>query len=383
VLQVGLVAANLRPPLVSVGPALGAVRRDLELSPLEVSVITSLPVLCCGLLAPFAPYLHRRFGIERVLGGVLIVSIVGLTLRVSAGASALFMGTAVLAGAIALSNVLVPALIKRDFPHRLGLMMGVYTMILSGSAAVAAGATVPLADLTGSGWRAGLGIWALPACIALFVWIPRLRPRAGRPAETETGERPKPLVRSALAWQVTAFMGLQSLGFYAVIAWLPSIFESHGYSAGRAGLLLSLSALVQAPVSLLLPRFAVRAADQRWHAAAATAVVAVGVTGLLIAPTWNAYLWACLIGIGQGAAFALAMTFLVLRAGTSEDTARLSAMTATFGYLIAATGPLAVGVVYERFADWSAPLYLLLALLAAQLFAGVLAGRARTIRPSG
>jgi MFS transporter, CP family, cyanate transporter len=386
---IALVAANLRPALASVGPVLGDLRADLAVTGTQVALLVTVPVACLGALATAAPSLGRRWGMEPVVAGVLATITVGLLLRVVGGTGLLFAGTMLASGAIAVANVLLPALIKRDFPAHSGTMMGVYTMALSGSAAVAAAATVPIGDLlgslggdrSGSAWRAALGAWAVPAAVALLLWLPFARGHTPPPAAT--GARPETLVRNPLAWQVTVFFGLQSLSFYAVLGWLPTIYRDAGYSPAAAGLVLSASAFVQIPVVLLLPRFAARAPDQRRYVAVATVLTAGGLLGVLVAPTTWPYAWAAVLGIGQGAAFAVALLLLVVRSRHPADTARLSAMAQSVGYLIAATGPLLVGAVHEATAAWTVPLLLLLALLVPQAATGILAGRARYLDGRG
>ena len=374
-LAVALVAFNLRAAVASVGPVLPEIRSDLPLSGTGAAVLTFLPVLCFGLLAVTAPRLARRWGIEPVLLGVLGVLAAGLLLRVLDGPTVLLLGTVLAGGAIAVGNVLVPPLIKRDFPDRVGLMMGVYTMAVSGSAAVAAGLTVPLGDAIGLGWRGALGVWMAPAVLAAMVWLPQVRSHTP-PPESQPGP---PLRRSALAWQVTLYFGLQSLAFYSVLAWLPSIYRDYDFSAAEAGALLSVSGLVQIPVALVLPTLATRAANQVAYIVASTLLVGAGLAGVLLAPTAAPYLWAVIIGVGQGAAFALALNLFVLRTRHVPETARLSAMAQTIGYVLSAFGPLLVGVVHDLTGSWTAPLLLLLALLVPQLVFGALSGRARTI----
>ncbi len=374
-LAVALVAFNLRAAVASVGPVLPEIRTDLPLSGTGAALLTFLPVLCFGLLAMAAPGLARRWGIEPVLLGVLGVLTAGLLLRVLDGPTVLLLGTALAGAAIAVGNVLVPPLIKRDFPDRIGLMMGVYTMAVSGSAAVAAGLTVPLGDAIGLGWRGALGVWLVPAALAAAAWLPQVRNHT-RPPEPPQGP---PLRRSALAWQVTFYFGLQSLCFYSVLAWLPSIYREHDFGPAAAGALLSVSGLVQIPVALVMPTLANRSANQVPHIVASTLFIGAGLAGVLIAPTAAPYLWAVLIGIGQGAAFALALHLFVLRTRQVHETARLSAMAQTVGYVISAFGPLLVGLVHDATGSWTAPLLLLLALLVPQLAFGALSGRARTI----
>ncbi|HEV7899307.1 MAG TPA: MFS transporter [Planosporangium sp.] len=375
-LAIALVAANLRPALASVGPVLADLRADLHLSGIEAAILTAVPVLCLGALAATAPTLARRWGMEPVIAAVLAVIGAALLLRVSGGVVVLFAGTVVVSGAIAIANVLLPAVIKRDFAGHGGAMMGVYSMALSGSAAIAAGATVPIGSVVGHGWRGALGSWALPAAIAFVAWLPFTRSRHTPPVGAPGGGS---LLRDRLAWQVTLFFGLQSLSFYAVLAWLPSVYRDHGYSPAAAGLMLSVSALIQIPVALVLPHLASRLADQRVLAAGCTLLTAAGLVGVLLAPTTAPYLWMMLVGVGQGAAFAVGLTLFVLRTRTTADTARLSAMAQTFGYLVAAGGPLLVGAVHDAARSWTPALALLLLLAVPQLVNGLLASRPRYV----
>ncbi|WP_170323693.1 CynX/NimT family MFS transporter [Cryptosporangium phraense] len=377
---IALVAANLRPALASVGPVLSDIRTDLGLSGAGASVLTALPVVFLGVMAAAAPALSRRWGSERVIAIAMAVIAVTLALRVTDGRTALFGGTLLAAGAIAVSNVLIPALIKRDFPDHAGQMTGVYTMALSGFAAVAAGVTVPLSNATDAGWRGGLGFWALPALVAFvvwtaLVWVPGRRrwpdappPRAGAS-----------LLREPLAWQITLYFGLQSLSFYSILSWLPSIYRDAGYDPATAGLLLSISAFVQIPVSLVLPTFAARSADQRWYTLACTVVTGLGLAGILVAPTGAPYLWVVIVGIGQGGSFGVALLLFALRTRTTATTARLSAQAQTVGYLLAAAGPLLVGAVHDVTHSWSAPIGLLLVLAVPQMAFGLLAGARRFV----
>lgn len=380
-LAVFAVAVNLRPAVVAVGPVLNGVGDDLRLEPWALSLLAALPLLCFGGLAPFAPRLGRRYGLEAVMTVVLALMSLSLLLRVAGGAVLLFAGTAVAAAAVAVANVLVPALVKREFPRRSGLLMGVYITVMAGSAALAAGLTVPVADVLGGGWRLGLGMWALPAAFALAFWLPRSRGQGARPPDAGLGAAGR-LLRSPLAWQVTTFMGLQALTVYALLAWLPSMYQDHGWTPSAAGALLSVVLLVQMPGSLLVPVLAARAKDQRLSAASTSLLTAAGLLGILVAPVAGGWVWvwAVMLGLGTGGGFALALTLFVLRAGSSSETAQLSAMAQAFGYLLASSGPFLFGLLHDRTGGWIAPLVVLLALGVVQMVAGVLAGRALTVQ---
>jgi CP family cyanate transporter-like MFS transporter len=311
--------------------------------------------------------------LERTLAIALALTAAGLALRVSPSVLALFGGTLAAGAAIAVGNVLVPVLIKRDFPQRTGLMMGLYVGVMVGAASAAAAVTVPIAEATRWGWRGGLGVWALPALVALMVWVAIIRGERGTTARPPA--TPASLLRDGLAWQVTVFMGLQSLGFYALVAWLPAIYRSNGLSPQRAGFLLSLLVVVGVPIALAVPSLVSRTADQRSWPVATTAATAVGLVGLLLTPTSVPALWAVLLGIGTGASFPLALTLVVARTCTTADAARLSAMSQSVGYLVAAAGPFAFGALHDLTGGWRLPLALLVLLLVPQAITGWGAGR--------
>jgi CP family cyanate transporter-like MFS transporter len=371
-----LVAANLRPAVVAVAPLLDEIRAGAHLNGVTAGLLTTLPLLCFGLLAPVAPRVAARFGIERTLFGALVVLVVGSAIRLIPSVAALFVGTLFAGAAIAFGNVLLPSLIKRDFAHRAGLMTALYSTSLSAGGAMAAGITIPVARAAGWDSRQALGAWGLFALVALVVWAPRVRDgRAHRPA---VGGQSISLLRDPLAWQVTGFMGLQSLEFYALSAWLPALLATHGVSAEKAGWLLSLASLVGLACSMVLPVVAARMPRQRALGVGATLLCVVALFGLLLAPS-VIYLWMVLLGLGQGAAIALALTLIVLRSPDSAHTARLSGMAQSYGYLLAAAGPLAVGGLHDLTHSWQPPLVLLLVLLAGQLLTGLGAGRDRLV----
>jgi len=375
-LTVMVVALNLRAGVASVGPVLPEIRAGLGLTGTGAAVLTMLPLLCFGVVAVAVPGLARRAGIEPVLMVALLLLTAGLAGRVLGGPSLLLAGTVVVGGAIAVANVLLPPLIKRDFPDHVGLMLGVYTMSMAGSAALAAGVTVPVGNAIGQGWRGALWMWTVPALVAAVLWLPMLK-RNTRPPQRRVGE--SSLARDPLAWQVTIYFGLQSMMFYAMLSWLPTIYRDHGFSPEAAGVPMSLCGLAQIPVALLLPRFATRAANQVVHIAVSTAFMGAGMLGVLIAPTTAPYLWAVLFGIGTGACLAMGLALFVLRTSQVQDSARLSAMAQSAGYLICACGPLLFGLVHDLTDSWSVPLVMLLLFLVPQLIMGMLAGRARLL----
>jgi MFS transporter, CP family, cyanate transporter len=363
-----LVAANLRPALTSVAPLIGEIRADAGLSNGVAGLLTTLPILAFGVLSPVAPRLARRFGMELVLLASLLVLAAGILLRSAGFVAALFLGSTVLGAAIAVGNVLLPGLVKRDFPEHAGLMTSVYSTAIGVSATLAAGVSLPIAQH--AGWRGSLALWAIPALVAAVVWVPRLRDdRHDDSATYRVGS----LWRSSLAWQVTLFMGLQSLAYYVTLTWLPEILRADGMSASRAGWMLALAQAVAIVSMFLAPVIAGRRPSQRGVVVVAAALNGAGILGLITAP--GSIVWIILLGLGQGACFSLALTFFALRAPDPEHSAALSGMAQSVGYLFAAFGPALFGVLRDATHAWKVPLALLLVVVVCLLISGLGAAR--------
>ena len=377
-------AANLRPFATSVGPLLGQIRAGVHLDGASAGLLVTLPVLCFGIVAPVAPMLSRRLGIARTVALAVATLTAGLVLRVAGGVAALFVGTMVAAAGAACGNVLLPVIVRRSFPARIGRISALYTTSLVAVAALAAGLTVPLAKLIGHGWRGGLGVWALPAAVALLVWVPQLRRRHAAADERRGGHaRVRDVTRDPLTWWLTLFFGVQSWSYYSMLAWQPSIFESHGIGATSAGFLLGFSSVLAIPGALAAPALAARMRSQGWMVFWLTIVVIGGYIGLDSAPTAAPALWVALIGLGQGACFPLALTMIVLRSGSPRLTPAVSTHVQSIGYLIAASGPITIGALHDATGSWMLPLAVLTALLVPQALTGLAAGRARVIESSG
>ncbi|WP_225775209.1 CynX/NimT family MFS transporter [Pseudomonas sp. Marseille-Q5115] len=371
-----LVALNLRPALSSLSPLLHRVSEDLGLSAAVAGLLTTLPVFCLGVFAPLAPLLARRFGPERTVGGILLLLAAGILLRTQFGVSGLFAGSVVAGASIGIIGVLLPGIVKRDFPAHAGTMTGVYTMALCLGAALAAGSSVPLSEAFGDSWRLGLGVWLVPALIAAIAWFPQTR--SGQHAR-RVAYRVKGLLRDPLAWQVTLFMGLQSSLAYIVFGWLPSILIDRGLSAAEAGLVTSGSIIVQLASSLSAPWLATRGRDQRLAILVVMGLSLVGLFGCLYAPLSGLWGWAVVLGLGQGGVFAVALTLIVLRSPDAHVAASLSGMAQGFGYTLASMGPLAVGVVHDLTGGWSAMGWVFGAIGLGATVAGMGAGRARLV----
>ncbi|NIE74571.1 MFS transporter [Pantoea sp. Tr-811] len=368
-----LVALNLRPALSSMAPVLGLVSEGLGLSASQAGLLTTLPVLCLGLFAPLAPLLARRFGSERVILGILLVLALGIVVRSTLGEAGVFIGSIMAGASIGIIGVLLPGIVKRDFPRHAGTLTGVYTMALCLGAAMAAGATVPLTQHFEGSWALGLGFWMIPALLAMLVWLPQARQGHGL---HKAAYRVRGLWRDPLAWQVTLYMGLQSSLAYIVFGWLPSILIGRGLSPTEAGLVLSGSVIVQLASSLAAPWLATRGKDQRLAIVVVMLVTLAGLFGCLYAPLSGLWGWAVVLGLGQGGTFALALTLIVLRSKDAHVAANLSSMAQGVGYTLASMGPFAVGLVHDLTGGWAALGWIFAVLGVGAIVFGLGAGRA-------
>ncbi|MFJ3074768.1 CynX/NimT family MFS transporter [Pseudomonas sp. NPDC087029] len=368
-----LVALNLRPALSSMAPVLGQVSEGLGLNASQAGLLTTLPVLCLGLFAPLAPILARRFGSERVILGILLTLALGILVRSALGAVGVFVGSLLAGASIGIIGVLLPGIVKRDFPQHAGTLTGVYTMALCLGAAMAAGATVPLSQHFDGSWALGLGFWMIPALLAMLVWLPQARQGHGL---HKVAYRVRGLWRDPLAWQVTLYMGLQSSLAYIVFGWLPSILIGRGLSPTEAGLVLSGSVIVQLISSLGAPWLATRGKDQRLAIVIVMLVTLAGLFGCLYAPIDGLWGWAVLLGLGQGGTFALALTLIVLRSKDAHVAANLSSMAQGVGYTLASMGPFAVGLVHDITGGWAAVGWIFAVLGIGAIVFGLGAGRA-------
>jgi CP family cyanate transporter-like MFS transporter len=375
VLAFFLLVANLRPALTSVGPLLEPIRTGLGLSGAAAGLLPTLPLLIFAVFSPFAR-LGDVFGIERTLAGCLALILVGLALRSQGSIAALFAGTVIFSTGIGVANVLVPSVIKRDFPDQVGSMTTAYVMVMSLTGAIATGLAVPLSNQLAGGWRSSLAVWVVLAALALLCWLPEMR-KVPRSVETQ---RPRhavaatPIWRSAVAWQVTVFMGLQFLLYYVTISWIPLFLADHGETAAEAGWLLMLYQVMSFAVGAVAPALLRRGRDQRALAASGSLITALSVLGLLLAPRF-AGLWLFICGASFGMTFILAFALIGMRTSDHRQAATLSTMSQATAYLIAATGPVAFGWIHDHTIGWTFPMLTLSAVAIVQSVVGFGAGR--------
>ncbi|MCR8947120.1 MFS transporter [Streptomyces sp. OUCMDZ-4982] len=439
-IAVGLVLAalNLRPAITSLGALLEEVREGLHMSGSVAGLLTSVPPLCFAVFGVMAPRLARRFGAGTVVCAGMAAIAAGLAIRPYIGSTAGFLAASALAlMGIAVSNILMPVIVKRWFPDRVGTMTGLYSMALALGTALAAAVTVPLTGALGGNWQSGLAVWAVLAAVAVLPWIVLVRDRTPAPGQRDatrpgrgsgtasasgagsgaasgsasasgsgSADRSGPasasasgsvpssasasadarsaeapalrITRSRTAWGLACFFGLQATAAYITMGWMPQIFRDAGVPAGTAGVLLAVTMAMGVPLAFVIPRVAGRLRQQGPIVVVLGLCGLIGYTGLYLAPAAGAWAWALLLGVAN-CAFPLALTMIGMRSRTGAGVVRLSAFAQSTGYLLSIPGPLLVGVLYQHSGGWGLPIALMAGLMIPQMVAGVLAGRDRTI----
>ncbi|MGP4087710.1 CynX/NimT family MFS transporter [Streptomyces sp. KR55] len=387
VLGIVLSALNLRPAITSLGALLEEVRDGLGMSGSVAGLLTSVPPLCFAVFGVMAPRLARRFGPGAVVCAGMAAITAGLIVRPYTGGTAGFLAASALAlMGIAVSNVLMPVIVKRWFPDRVGSMTGLYSMALALGTSAAAAVTVPMTEVLGGSWQSGLALWAVPAAAAVLPWIALVRDRratsAGEAADRREHAREDApalrITRSRTAWALAVFFGLQATAAYITMGWMAQIFRDAGVAAGTAGLLLAVTMVMGVPLAFVIPRLATRLPQQGPIVLVLGVCGLAGYAGLYFAPAEGAWAWALLLGVSN-CAFPLALTMVGMRARTGAGVAQLSGFAQSTGYLISIPGPLLVGVLYQHSGGWGLPIALMAGLMIPQMAVGVLAGRNRTV----
>jgi CP family cyanate transporter-like MFS transporter len=379
-----LVAGNLRATVSSFGAVLADVQAATGLSAAVAGVITSIPLVCFAGFGALSPMLARRLGLDRVIGGSIVLLTAALLLRVVGGVVVLLLGTLLACAGIAVVNVLLPVVVKIRFPRRIGMATGAYSASLATGSALGAGVSAPLAEVTS--WEVALAVWAVPAGVAAVLWAVVVRRWPSVPRRTATNgeqvdgathhERPnmRVVLRHPVTWALAIFFGTQATYAYVQMGWVAVVFHDAGFSTSTSGLLVAVSILVGVPVYFLVPSLASRSRDQRVWTSLLTLLSIGSVVGLALAPASGAWLWAVMMGVGGGT-FPLVLTMFNLRAATAVETGALSAFGQGLGYLISAIGPFGFGLLHDKAGNWTVPLFALIVVIAVQFVAGLVAGR--------
>ena len=374
-----LVAANLRTAVAALSPIVTQVNADIPLGAVAIGVLGMLPPVCFAVFGIFTPVFTRRWGLERVLIYSLVAILVGHILRGSSGSLAwLLIGSVITFAGLGVGNVLLPPLVKKYFPDRVGLVTSLYVTVVSFSTFVPPLVAVPVAD--DAGWRISLGMWAVLALVALVPWITMLVRHRTSSLPSPVVEEAEPTIlgriwRSSIAWAIAVVFAVSSLNAYALFAWLPQLLmQSAGVSAGEAGTLLSLYAAMGIPSALIIPVLTARMKNLGLLVYVGVLVFVVGDLGLLLAPATLTWLWVALAGLGP-LFFPLALVLINLRTRTHEGSVALSGFVQSVGYTLGAVGPLVFGFLREVTGQWMWPLLFLTATALAVTIAGAVIAR--------
>lgn len=374
-----LIATTLRAPITGVAPVLEMIREDFSFSPAIAGILTTLPLLAFAVVSPFAVILSRKTGLELSLFIALILITVGIALRMIETVWCLFLGTAIIGSGIAIANVLLPSLLKRDFPSKIASITGAYSVTAGIAAALASAAAIPIANYFNGGWNWALGAFIIFPIATLAIWLMQLSAKDEKTPQTATSHSGKPIWNSPLAWQVTFFFGLNSLVYYVIVTWLPAILQEAGFSPTIAGSFHGISQLATAIPGLVFGLILARFNDQKIIAVLLPMMTALSLAGILVLPQW-ASLWAAIFGFGCGATFILALAFISLRTSNPGQAAALSGMAQCIGYTIAAGAPPAAGFIYEYTQGWIMPLIICIFLSMVMAVLGYCAGRSIRIK---
>lgn len=374
-LAILFVTLNMRGAITCVGPLLKTIQSQLGLSGTAAGVLTSLPLFAFGFLSPYAAPLARRLGMEQAVFGSMLLLLAGIGLRYVDGTACLYLGTALIGCGVAFNNVLLPGLLRRDFPEHVTLATALFTMVLVTCGGLGSGISIPLADY--GGWRFSLVSWAIPAVAGVLLWLPQLREHSRPRAAAEA----RPMMwNRALAWQVSLFMACQSTAFYVLIAWFPSMMaDLAGTSAARSGVVLFIYQLFVLGSVMLTPLLMQRMRDQRLIGTGLALLILLGFCGLY-GDSAHALAWMIVMGLGAGGSLVLSITLFSLRVVSVAQSVALSGMAQAVGYTMAAIVPIFIGFIHDATGSWTPPLVLMMALALLQMGMGFMAGRPVVIR---
>ncbi len=376
--SVVLMASNLRAPITSVGPVIPEMIEKLGMTPFLTSLVTTIPLICFALGSTFMPRISRVAGIEKTLLYSIILLALGLFIRPAGNLFFIFLGSAFIGIAITIGNVLMPPFIKKTFPEKVGPVTAAYLISMNLTSAIAVGYSIDMGRIGHLGWKASIGIWGFLSVIAFFFWLPALKTRSSK-AAVQHGTPSRNIWKSRLAWQISVFMGTQSVVFYVLAAWFPTILQGWGMEAKQAGWVLSYIQIGQVPMMLIGPLLADKTRDQRMIVWMDFILLLAGLLLIIFWKTRFLIVASLFIGIAVGLAFALATMFFAIRTRNVAEAAQLSGMAQSVGYFIAACFPPLFGVLYGWTRSWEVPLFTLLGMAILLLITGIPASKDRLI----
>ncbi|HTG72090.1 MAG TPA: MFS transporter [Candidatus Udaeobacter sp.] len=377
VLGILFVAANLRAPITSIGPLLSLIKSSTGMNSALAGMITTLPLIAFAAVSPLIPRIAGRIGIEAALMYALLLLSAGIFMRSLPSVFFLIAGTALMGIGITAGNVLLPSMIKKKQPQKAGILTGAYIASMNLSSAVGFGISLPLAEQAGLGWRGSLLCWSVLSVTTIVIWLPQIcvKGLARTERQNQSARFPVELWKSAEAWNITIYMGLQSLPFYLLSAWLGDMLSQQGVEPAQSGWMLSIIQFTSLPATFFIPIIAQRLLSQSGIGAAAGGFVFAGTAGLAFGPVSFLPVWMVLIGLGTGTAISFVLLLFGLRTRNAQEAAELSGMAQSFGYLLAAAGPILFGWIYDLTNSWTIPRLLLMLISVLLLLSGAWAGR--------
>ena len=375
VLLIGIlmIAGTLRVPFTGVAPLLDMMKESFSLTTAQTGLLTTIPLLAFAAVSPFVASVARYFGIERSLLAAMVIICFGIAVRSGGSSALLYLGTAIIGCGIAMGNVLLPGMVKRDYPANIAKLTGAYTLTMGVAAAIGSALVVPIA-LYGWGWSGSLLSLMVFPLLAILFWLPHLRRSTNTPLSGNSALKNRGIWSSPLAWQVTLFLGINSFIYYVIIGWLPSILIGYGYSEQQAGSLHGILQLATAIPGLIVGIILSRLKDHRGITILMALFWSISLCGMLWFPKL-AIFWIAMGGFGSGAAMILGLSFVALRTGSAHQAAALSGMAQSVGYLLAAAGPPLMGKIHDFSGSWFWPLILCAALAILMAIFGAFAGR--------
>lgn len=375
VLGIIFISFNLRAPITAVGSIVEMIKSEFMISSSSAGLITTLPLIAFAIVSPFVSKTSKKLGYGKTMMLGLMFILLGELVRSYTNLTGLFIGTALLGIGIAIGNVLIPSIIKMSFPNKTGLLTSIYTSSMCIFAAVGAGLSIPLAKGLNLGWKNALAIWFTLTLVTIIIWLPQLKAKDNMDKTVSKKTENKSIWKSSTAWWVTLFMGTQSLLFYSLVAWLPTIIVSKGMTESFAGTMALTFQLIAIPATLLIPILCDKLKNQRILVGIVCGLYISGMLLLFFAKTNTLLLGSVvLMSLGMGGSISLSIAFISLRSQNSSIAAELSGMSQSAGYLLAAVGPILMGYIYDSSGSWSLPITIFAGLIVFLSFCGWYAG---------
>lgn len=379
VVGVLLIAANLRAPVTGIAPMIELVSGSFQLSATQAGLLTTLPLIAFALFAPPSAYLAKRFGVEYTMFFALVFIAIGLILRSLGSVSSLFIGTGLIGIGVSIGNVLLPIVVKRDFPMKVALMTSSYVLAMGIASALASAFSIPLANFHQLGWQWSLAALSLLTFIAMAIWLPQLANNQKPSAVNDRASKSINLWSKSLAWQVSFYLGCGSYFTYTMVAWLPSLLVQAGYSSAQAGVIHGVFQIGTALPGIFIIPLVAKLTDQRMPAFGICFIAGVASIGLLLLPQF-AYMWSFVLGLASGAWFILGLSFISFRTSNPLQATSLSGMAQFLGYSLAAVGPMLAGYLHGLNNGWNEVIWMIVILCSIAAIIGLLAGRNTVIK---